>query len=545
MKKRENIALSLISAFLLLLPVCLSSAPQKIYFKIGAVESLDADGIKFKSFKDCASSPLPMPETRTFENRETGEKYERYNPNKLWMSEQCAGVWQGEVGKIIIGKISIAPPEIGNEKQYKGLVPKKDYDEWRKDAQMVDLSDADSVSKWMRAFFSEEDLSPDKELKSVESPKNCTITKYITGDTAKDARKSIYLLSPKDFPELKFAVCYDAVPLSDVAKNEKAIASSLLSFAFSKPKTKTAPAVSGTAGSLKNIERTPEYLASKENVIKNIQNFKDWNYTETENFILVYNITNKKTIKDMGENLEKSRSVFAAFYPLKIPLKAVSVCRFFDKRDDYLKYAGTGSEWTAGRWEPSRKELIISPFDWASRSNNRKIMIDITYYASFQQYLHYAVGEASSSIWFNVGSAAFFKGINFRGGDKFEINLTERLDLMKKLASSAIDIKKFVGISDEEFANKSSLDKNHALAWGLMFFLQKGSQVIKEKNNYSEIPSKYYDSLVETGDRKKADEDTWKDVDMTKFEKDFTEFWSSDSLIKKAERFNPITDKKK
>jgi hypothetical protein len=225
-------------------------------------------------------------------------------------------------------------------------------------------------------------------------------------------------------------------------------------------------------------------------------------------------------------------------------LKAVSVCRFFEKREDYLNYAGKEFEWTGGLWASSRKELIVSPVDWASRSDSRKMMVETAYHEGFHQYLHYAINEKLSSIWFNEGSATFFEGINFKGADKFEIETTERLENMKELAASPPEIAKMISMNSQEFISPNSVTRNYTLAWGLMFFLHKGSQVLKEKNNYAEIPRKYYETLAESGDFKKANEEAWKDIDMDKFEKQFQNFWKDDSLIRRAEKFNPIAKKK-
>jgi hypothetical protein len=239
--------------------------------------------------------------------------------------------------------------------------------------------------------------------------------------------------------------------------------------------------------------------------------------------------------------------VFSTFFPLKVTLKAVSVCRFFEERQDYLQYVGKELDWTGGLWYPPRKELLISPIDWASRSEERKMMIDVVYHEGFHQYLHYAINEEEASIWFNEGNATFFEGIVFKADDKFTVELPERLDRiqeMKGMAHGPVDIKKFVSMSHKEFIEPSSVEKNYALAWGLMFFLHKGANVLKDKNNYSEIPMKYYDAIIETRELKKADETAWKDIDMKKFEKDFTEFWQNDSLIRKAEKFDPFANKK-
>ncbi len=89
------------------------------------------------------------------------------------------------------------------------------------------------------------------------------------------------------------------------------------------------------------------------------------------------------------------------------------------------------------------------------------------------------------------------------------------------------------------------IEKNYALAWGLMFFLHKGAPVIKEKNNYSEIPTKYYNELLKSGNPSQATEKAWEHIDFQKFENNFIAFWDDDSLIRKAERYDPLANKAK
>ena len=82
--------------------------------------------------------------------------------------------------------------------------------------------------------------------------------------------------------------------------------------------------------------------------------------------------------------------------------------------------------------------------------------------------------------------------------------------------------------------------QNYILAYGLMFFLQKGVRIMKGKykNNYSEIPAKYYQAILKTRDASQATKIAWRDVDMKKFKQIFDKFWASKSLIKRANRYD-------
>jgi hypothetical protein len=325
-------------------------------------------------------------------------------------------------------------------------------------------------------------------------------------------------------------------------RNAKAVAASLASCSFAPPSRKKAAAPSKERSlSRKSTkkERSAKYIASRDMVVDSIKNMKGWWYFETTNFLLVANIKNQKTARDLAANLERCRSVFEKFYPPAKPFDAVSVARMFRTRDEYGAYLGEKYKWTGGIWMPSKKELVVSPMDWGSRSDQRKMMIDTTYHESFHMYIYFACGEKQTAVWFNEGNATFFEGLEFRSG-KFKILPTRRQRLVRQIAKSA-DISKLLKMSYDDFYSGDT--KGHyALAWGLMYFLWKGAPVLKRPNDYHGIPRKYYRAMLETGDGSKATEIAWEGVDMDRFAKDFREFWESDSLVKKAERRDPLEE---
>jgi len=327
---------------------------------------------------------------------------------------------------------------------------------------------------------------------------------------------------------------------ADLDKSTKAILQSLASISFFQVSRSKIKATGKEITVRKTVEKrddwTPEYIASRERVVNNIQNLKDWWYLPTENYILVANLENKKTIREIEENLEKVHTVYKKFYPMKSSVKEVSVCRVFEERQGYLDYVGKEHEWSAGLWTAHKKELVISPMDWGSRKDKRKMLVDVVYHEGFHQYIFYATDEQHTPVWFNEGNATFFEGIKFKSKGKFEIELTHRYRRMKELAPTCGSmVPKLLKMSNQEFAG-GNRENNYTLAWGLMFFLRKGSPIMKEKNNYPALLSRYYDTVLETRNPIKATEMAWKDIDMNKFAQDFAKFWNTESLIKKARR---------
>ena len=171
-------------------------------------------------------------------------------------------------------------------------------------------------------------------------------------------------------------------------------------------------------------------------------------------------------------------------------------------------------------------------------------MIDIVYHESFHQYLFYADEGAVPSAWFNEGNACYFQGIDFKTGDRAKINLACYYEDMKKLASSGnLKVESLINMTPAAFYEGK--DVNYAFAWGLIFFLHKAAPLMKDKNRYSEIPIKYYDSLIELKNGEKATAKAWAGIDMNRFNKDFLEFWRNYTLVKRAEEYDPVEAREK
>ncbi|HCE43763.1 MAG TPA: hypothetical protein DET40_09460 [Lentisphaeria bacterium] len=508
--------------------------------KIGLEETINSEGIKVKLFKDAVAKPLPAIENKKIQNGK-GEKFDVYNPAELWLHDQYVGSWGSNQDMISIIKMTLPPPT-GVRSVFQGLVLKDDYGKWKNEAK-PDWNDT-LVAEWIKQIGNGKLKDAKGEAIQKDIQKKNKISRYYTGDATEDATRRIYTAVCSDRPNDRYVIIYELGRNADIEKGSKVILQSLQSLTFFPPKkTDDKDKQMTTTKTVKKKDYSDEYIQSKEKVIQNIRNLKDWWYLETESFIIVSNLKNKKTINDLQLNLEKSRSAFVKFYPLKAPLKAVSVCKVFESRDEYISYIPSEMKWSAGIWMADKKELAISPMNWGSQSDNRKIMIDIAFHEGFHQYIFYAANENHSAAWFNEGNACFFEGIDFKSGNKVKIDLTNRAEQMKKLAGGNFNIENFIHLGYQQFyGNKET---SYSLAWGLIFFLQKGAPVMKEKNNYAEIPAKYYDALIELKDEDKATDKAWEGVDFKKFSRNFEEFWKSDTMIKRAEMYDPLEAREK
>jgi len=542
-----NITVKILTFLLLLiLSYSLMSAEKKKWdeksyvTKIGFEETINSEGIKMRVFKDAVAKPIPAINSRKIQNSK-GEKFDVYNPYELWFHDQHVNSWGNDQDMISILKMTLPPPSEVHS-VFQSLVFKDDYDKWKNEAN-PDWNDT-LVAEWIKYLGNGKLKDAKGEPVQKDIPKKNRITRYYSGDAVEDSYRQIYTAECSDRPNDRYVIIYELSRNSDIEKGSKVVLQSLQSLTFfptkkmdDKDKQMT------TAKTVKKKEYSDEYVQSKERVIQNIRNLKDWWFLETENFIIVSDLKNKKTINDLQLNLEKSRNVFMKFYPLKSPLKAVSVCKVFETRDEYLSYVPVGMNWTTGIWMSDKKELVISPMSLGSLSDNRRAMIDLVFHEGFHQYIFYATNENNAASWFNEGNACFLMGIDFKSGDKVKIDLTNRAEHMKKIAGG-INIENFIHLGTQQFyADRKG--ESYTLAWGLMFFLQKGAPVLKEKNNYSEIPTKYYEALIELKDGDKATEKAWEGVDFKKFDSEFNDFWKRDTLIRRAEMYDPIEAREK
>ena len=532
-----KIPLKILSAVIFALTLIYPAyAENKPYARIGREEIIVAEGIKIRLFKDAIPKPIPPVTVEKLQSSD-GEKVEAYLPEDLWIHDQYVGSWGCDQGTITMFKITLPAP-FDLKRVFRNLVLKSDYDDWKKSVNSE--WDDKAIAEWMRFFRGDRVKNMDGEAVLKDIPNKNKITRYDSEDISGRPHRRLYIVECTDRPNDKYLIVYELSREAETGKSEEAIHQSVQSISFFTPKPLEAKPLTPARAAARGKDYSQAYLESKEKVIQSIRSLKGWKYYETENFILVTNMDDRKTIADIQMNLEKCGSVYRKYYPQKVPLKEVSVCKVFEKRDEYISYVTDSLKWSTGIWMANKRELVISPSSHpGTPSERRETMIDTVLHEAFHQYIFYAADEIQSAVWFNEGNACYFQGLDFMAGDKTKIRLTRLYEPMKKLAAAGnMRIDPLIKMDYASFYEGK--ETNYTLAWGLMFFLQKGAPVLKGKNNYSEIPSKYYDALIELRNGEKATEKAWAGVDMGKFSREFSDFWKSDTLIRRAEAFDPL-----
>jgi len=539
----KKLILFTVSAFIFISLLGASGGKKKFWFQAGNEESISSEGIKIKVMRNAKAIPITPITTYplSYSDSKGTKKIDAFSPFELWMHEQYIAKWEGENCTMLLCRINKRPPS-GMKLILGKFVLRETYDKWNEKEESNKFGD-DDVVPWLEFFLSSKvNTSPE----TVKSSPSIKILKYKLEENSKEYKEVYVVCDPKK-PDNRYAVLYQLDRYMDIKKSSSAILQSISSISFSSFKETDNKQLT-TKNSRKKKEWTDEYIASRENVISNIKNLKDWWFLETENYIIVSNLKSKKLIGDIEKNIEQCRKVFQSFYPIKKPLKEVSVLKVFKDRDEYLAYLGRNSDllWSIGFWASHKKELAVSPIDNLKGQDLNKMVLFVLYHEGFHQYMYYASDKSQISMWFDEGNATFFEGIKFKGKDNFEMEITKRCQEMDRLVQrNRLNIPALLHMDREEFYSEKGRSDNYTLSWGIMYFLYKGAPILKNKNNYSEIPMKYYDALLATGNPKKATETAWEGVDMSKFKEDFLSFWNNDNYVTRSKNYDPLNDKNK
>ena len=293
-------------------------------------------------------------------------------------------------------------------------------------------------------------------------------------------------------------------------------------------------------------EKSPEFIASRQQVTASIKDAKDWWFVETENYIFLANLKAKygTTVKDLQEHIEYLRDAFEQFMPPRKELTSVSVIRVFGSSGEYVSYVGKDFSWSAGLWSPMRKELVIRPPEFGTSKMQKDQFFRVVFHEGLHQYLFYSFDMKEPAVWFNEGHADFFSAavINDKKFSVPEAAHNAKV-LEEMMAKKSISIRTLIGMKHEEFyrCDEKTREDHYALAWAVIYYLRKG--VPLEKNSkYASILDRYGDALWETGDGAKATDAAFDGIDIDKFQRDFILFWLSPARRSAALRNNIFKD---
>ena len=233
---------------------------------------------------------------------------------------------------------------------------------------------------------------------------------------------------------------------------------------------------------------------------------KGWSAYDTENFILITNVAEKKLVADLLVDLEVMRGEYVKHFPPIGPIDAVSAVRVCATYEEYLHYGA--QDGTGGYWNHVDEELVL--FD-PSKSNVRlrpwlkKVKpLEVLYHEAMHQYFHYSNGQAPPASWFNEGYGEFFGGAVVDRSKKAvkEIKKNEfRMEWVRVMQKQQAwpSLGPMLKQTQGEFYGGSAL-QNYAMGWSFCYFLEMERQKKDSNPKWVAIPQEYIKHLRAAAD---------------------------------------------
>jgi hypothetical protein len=281
-----------------------------------------------------------------------------------------------------------------------------------------------------------------------------------------------------------------------------------------------------------------------------------WSLLETPSYFVVSNSDDREFLAELKERLEAIRKFYEVDYPAarvaeiraaapktgdksqdpdpgtdverpKLPahslevsleMSKTSVVRVCANREQYISYGGPPS--SAGFWNPGTEELVL--FD-DKAGGGRADTWAVLNHEAFHQYIFYFYGNIAPHSWYNEGTGDFYSGYRYGRNKKFTLEKFDWRDpLIKESLREGryVPLEQFVRMTKAEYYDQTTIGRNYAQGWSLIYFLRTG-----KKNNakgwnpqWDSILDTYLTALASTGQIKTAVEQAYAGVDMAELE---------------------------
>ena len=510
---------------------------------------LDGLGIKLNLMPHSVSRPLSSPNSYhyTFTRGDQTRKEELFDPTEIWFQSQHAGRWSDRDGNTLsLATISSFPPQ--------GFARKHaSQDEYTRVMGLPENApptvwNMATLSKWVCQFV----RTAKAEGVSVRNPplniQNAVRFKLAGQPPTRIAyairvRPTRATAQPHDNPWI--LVLLDLTPGFNATRAPSTIENTLFR-SIRRIGITTAAKIKTRSNSMQNSGHTggesDTFKRSRKTAIRSIVNMKSWWYAETENYIVLSDLSgrHRPMVKALQKNIEALRNVYQKLIPPLAPISAVSVIRIPSDTGVYIDYVGIGNEWTGGMWKPAIRELIIRPIDHGSTRDQRQRLLRVAYHEAFHQYLFYALANRTSPPWFNEGHAELFEsstissqGVTIEENDQ---NVSRLLNMIKR---GRVPIRELIALDYPQFYDRDPEKRadNYALAWGLIYYLRKGSAQ-EHPARHAQLCSTLLKALSENHASATPTQRTFNTVNMQALEKQFITFWTSRQRRSQAKRSN-------
>jgi hypothetical protein len=516
-------------AYLILLVFACNStdaAEDKQSLRLGKVIDLPAAGIKFRTFKNFSQISIPPISTYTYDNKQTGQRIEAYDPVELWRHDQQITRFQGEKGIFELASLNHLIPQklplINNSH-----VIKSDYYD-AIDGLNIKWND-ETIRAWVELFTGKVD-STVKRIRGMYLRYNYL---RFTFKELPHEEKQAFVLGYPEGKKIFFLFRFKkGLSRSEV---DNAVWSLLKTVMITRERTVVTSKARDFQSYRTNVreKKSSRFGATRKRVISEIENLKDWWHVETKNYVIKSNLTYKN--RDLAlliqKDIEIMRKAYTAFFPPVKEIDEVGVVTVFKSREEYLQYIPANLSWSGGLWMPDRKELVISPNYIGNRKVSNAEMLPTVYHEAFHQYLFYALDYVTSPMWFNEGHAMLFETCKIDRTRKM-VAVRENDRRMRVLESliknSQLKLEEVMLLSPNEFYQEDTLEQNYAVSWALVYFFRKAGHIYKDRN-YERVCDVILQELIKTRDWQKAAMTGISTINMEELNEDFLDFWTSKS----------------
>lgn len=508
-----------------------AAAPKE--FSFGTTVGLKGEGLKFKVFNGAKAQILPPPTVHHYTDG-NGQQSERYAPRELWYASQYRGRWINPAGQALtLAVIGQSLPKDFPE-QY---VVREAYD-----TALALAPDPASNNEVLQAWLSDFSGAAVKGKPRV-LPDSIWLQKVLAIEfEGRDPARMGYLFSLKPnparvAPARRFFALFewkdDLPPADAIRAMERDFLPSVESLGGPAPEPVAASTRMQNKTVADKVERSAEFLQSREKAINSIKGLKGWWFVETANYVLVSDLpmSQKQFVRQLQSDLECLHAAYMQILPPRVAIEAVSVVRIFNKAEAYNQYVGPDHSWSAGIWMPDRKELVIKPAAWGDVNERQEMVAGSVYHESFHQYLFYAFDKIHVPAWYNEGHAEFFEGAQIT---KKRFDVGEREDYRQVIealiAKKKVDLRNMLVMNYDDFytqGGEQGRREHYALAWALVYYLRKGAP-LEKSHAYDQLLDNYADSLFQTRNPEEAIRKMLESLDMTQFTAAFNDFWKSE-----------------
>ncbi|MCK5834618.1 MAG: DUF1570 domain-containing protein [Lentisphaeria bacterium] len=492
----------------LILSYTTNAGESRLVFNQNFVNS--ASGVSFKIPKGWRGQPLIA--INLFNGKSKS--------NEIWHRQQHLAQFMGAESEdsILFAEVKSLRPNLNGK--YTTIA---DFNKLvTNDAYKVSIRDPKKLNQWLTAYLQDHSEKSVKFSRKVITLPTARVKAHLFSNPNQVA--IFFRAKDRKTYALIFTKTEDYSP-----KTWKRYTNNLIkSIKLSKPKSKSRTIVNSADGT----------GASRARVIQALKALPDWQYWETEHYIICSDLKSKdrKLISQLKANIEKYHFAYSQVIAPWEPITEVSVVKVFANRTDYLTYVGEDLKWSGGVWMPSKQELVVSPPGWnADKKQKADRVLKVLYHEAFHQYLHYASSGVRNSTWYNEGYAQLFEAATIKGSRiVVPENDWKASQLRSTLTSSKGSLKHVINLAHNQFYAEGQRTEAYSVSWALVYYLRKFA--MPKKTVYKDILPRYGQELKKTKDHNKATKFAFKDIDMIQLQEDFIEFWQSSSKRKRAKR---------